>query len=381
MPHKRRDMVWILIGVTASYVFVNSPLIYSLLYGHRARGIGNLWGYAPNQFFFLVVVYPFAAFASLAALRSFVVRLYSSLPPDSKLTPVFDHWPVAVLVGLIIAALFTILVYFTSSWSFDKLRPEYAQQALKATEDFENKIARSSNNRIEQDANRKQLIRLARQNLSIEELPKVRNEEVVRRWLDRLLPEEYLQVVQDRSLTSRLRLLDPTIHALNIFQTLLVLFVGSVVLFVAAACIAYGYEAGYDGRNLPHLKATLDCVFWAVFFFSFYVICYHQFRSQMEELVGTRTTILQDVIAALLVAAVFVGIKLIDPTNREFGALTILKLWPIAFFASGIAAEEKLPQLMRQLIGNETTLGFQVALSFVFFLLALIPTIVIIIRQ
>ena len=103
----------------------------------------------------------------------------------------------------------------------------------------------------------------------MEELPKVRNEEVVRRWLDGLLPEEYLQVVQDRGLTNRLRLLDPTIHALNIFQTLLVLFVGSVVLFVAAACIAYGYEAGYDGRNLPHLKATLDCVFWAVFFFSF----------------------------------------------------------------------------------------------------------------
>ena len=101
----------------------------------------------------------------------------------------------------------------------------------------------------------------------------------------------------------------------------------------------------------------------------------------MEELVGTRTTILQDVIAALLKAAVFVGIKLIDPTNREFGALAILRLWPIALFASGIAAEEKLPQLMRQLIGNETTLGFQVALSFVFFLLASVPTIVIIIRQ
>jgi hypothetical protein len=222
---------------------------------------------------------------------------------------------------------------------------------------------------------------MARQDLSMAELPRERNEETVRQWLENLTPEEYLQVVQDRRLPNRLRLLDPVVHALNIFQTLLVLFVASVVVFVSAACIAYGYEAGYDGSNLPRVKATLDCVFWAVFFFSFYVICYHQFRSQIEQLVGTNTTILQDVMATLLIAAVFVGIKLIDPTNRELSALTILKFWPIAFFASGIAAEETLPHLMRRLIGNESPLGFQIFLSFFFFIAALIPTVIIFARQ
>src|SRR6185503_4183425 len=101
-------MTWILIGVIVSYVLVNSPLIYSLLYVHGRKGTGNLWGYAPNQFLFLVLFFPFAA------LRLFILKLYPSVPVDSKLSVIIDNWPIAVLIGLIIAALFTILVYFTS---------------------------------------------------------------------------------------------------------------------------------------------------------------------------------------------------------------------------------------------------------------------------
>jgi hypothetical protein len=375
MPSKRRHMVWILIGVLISYLLVNSPLIYSLLHVHGWKGIGKLWGYAPNQFLFLVLFFPFAAFATLSALRLFILKIYPTLPPNSWLGPFVDHWPVSLLGGLVVAALFTILVYFTSGWSFDKLHPDYAQGALKAAEEFETKVEDSSKKKDEQEAFRKQLIRKAKHELESLAPPAQRDEAQVSQWLHALPPEVYLQVVQSHRLPHQLRLLHPAIHALNVFQLFIVLFLGSIAMFVAGVCIYYGYEADYSGTNLPELKPTIEAVFWAVFFFSFYVVCYHQYRSQMEEVVGTGTTILQDVLAGIIVAAVLIGIRLIDPNNRVLSALTIIRFLPIAIFASGVVVEETLPHLTRQLIGNETTLGFQVAFSAIFTVLALIPTV------
>ena len=367
-------MLLVLIAAVASYVVVNSPLIYSLLYVHGRKGTGDLWGYAPNQFLFLVLFYPFAALATFAAVRSFIVKLYPTLPVNSRLAPVVDHWPVSILIGLIIAALFTILVYFTSGWSFDKLKPNYAQAALKAAEEFENKVEESSKKKEEQEAYRKQLIRKAAQELEAMELPSQRDEAQVSQWLSQLPPEIYLRVVQDQKLPHRLRLLQPAIHVLNIFQLLTGLFVAACALFVGFVCIFYGFEAGDEGNNLSSLRSTVDAVFWAIFFFSFYIVCYHQYRSQIEELVGPKTTILQDILVGIIVAATLVGIKMIDPSNRELSVMTILRFWPVAIFASGVAAEETVPQLTRQLIGNETTLGFQIGFSFIFAVLALIPT-------
>lgn len=374
-------MTWILIGVIVSYVLVNSPLIYSLLYVHGRKGTGDLWGYAPNQFLFLVLFFPFAAFCTLAALRLFVIKLYPSLPVDSKLSIVVDHWPIAVLIGLIIAALFTILVYFTSGWSFDKLHRNYAQGALVAAATFETKVAQKSSNKDEQNAYRRELHSVARQQVQAARLPANRDPLQVEQWLSQQPPEVYLQVVQSRRLPHLLRLLHPAIHVLNIFQLLIVLFIASIAVFVAFVTILYGREVGFNGTNSPAVSATIGAVSWAVFFFSFYVVCYHQYRSQMEELAGSGTTILQDVLVGMVVIAAFAGIKLIDPNNRELSVLTVLKFWPIAVFATGVAAEELLPQLMRQLIGKETTLGFQVGFSFIFSALALIPIIPILLKD
>ena len=375
MPSKRRHMIWILIGVLISYLLVNSPLIYSLLHVHKLKGIGKLWGYAPNQFLFLVLFFPFAAFATLSALRLFILKIYPTLPVTSWLNPVVDHWPVSLLVGLIVAALFTILIYFTSGWSFDKLHPDYARTALESAAGFENKVEESSKVKEEQEAYRKQLIRKSKQDLEALTLPTQRDDAQISQWIHALQPELYLQVVQNRSLPHRLRLLHPAIHALNVFQLFIVLFIGSIAMFIAGVCIYYGYEADYSGTNLPELKPTIEAVFWAIFFFSFYVICYHQYRSQVEELVGSGTTVLQDVLVGIIIGAVLIGIRLIDPNNRILSVLTVLRFLPIAVFASGVIVEETLPHITRQLIGNETTLGFQVAFSAIFTAFAMIPTV------
>src|ERR1041385_906134 len=156
MTTKSRHMWVVLIIVLVTYVLVNSPLFYSLLYVHRPYGISQLWGYAPNQFLFLVLVYPFAAFASLAALRAFVVKVYPSVPPESRLTWVIDNWPIAILFGLIIAALFTVLVYFTSGWSFDKLRPQYADAPRKKTQGYLRRNEKGGGGEKEEEQTNKQ---------------------------------------------------------------------------------------------------------------------------------------------------------------------------------------------------------------------------------
>ena len=163
---------------------------------HKLDGTINLWGYAPNQFLYLVVFYPFAALATFAALHSFAFRLHPVLPATFRLGSAFDNWPVTFLVGIIIAATLSIIVYFNSGWSFDKLKPEYAQRALKAAALVEDQVRKSSLKKEEQEEFRQRLTSDARRELESLNMPAGNDPAAINQWLDTLKPEVYLQDVQ-----------------------------------------------------------------------------------------------------------------------------------------------------------------------------------------
>lgn len=358
-----------------TYLVANAPLIYSLRYVHGLSGTLSLWGYAPNQFLYLVVFYPFAALMTLVAMYSFVAELNSLLPLTSRLRPVFDNWPVAVLIGIILAAFISIVVYLTSAWSFDKLQPQYARKALEAVAKVEEQVEAASLKKEEQSSFRQKLIREAKQELRTLQIPSQNDTASVDQWLDTLKPEVYLQVVQDGRLTQRLRLLNPALHALNVFQLLNTLFMASCALVVAVFCIYAAREMRYDGTNIPELTQTINAAFYAVFFFGLYAVCYHQYRSQIEEVVGTGTTILQDVFVGIIVLVMLVWLRWLVTNNLELSVETSLKFLPVVIFGISYVAGNSSPQILKQLIGSETNVGIQIVLSLIAILLASIPVI------
>jgi hypothetical protein len=303
------------------------------------------------------------------------------LPVTSKLKPVFDNWPVAVLIGLMLATLITIVVYLTSAWSFDKLQPKYARKAIDAFGMVEEQVEGSSLKKEEQDSFRQKLIRDGKQELANLQLPPQADPESVDKWLDTLRPEVYLQVVQSSRLPQRLQLFDPAIHVLNVFQLLSVLFMASCAFVIAAMCIYCAREMNYDGTNIPELTQTINATFYAIFFFGLYAICYHQYRSQMEEVVGLGKTILQDIFVGIVVVVMLIWLRWLVTNNLETSLETALKFLPVVIFGLSYVAGSSNPRILRQLIGNETNVGIQIVLSLIAIILSSIPVIRILIAR
>jgi hypothetical protein len=67
-----RTMIWVIVATVFVYVLAQGPLIYGSIAVHGRNGIARLWGFAPNQFWFLVFIFPLATFSTFAALRILV---------------------------------------------------------------------------------------------------------------------------------------------------------------------------------------------------------------------------------------------------------------------------------------------------------------------
>lgn len=372
---KRKRMLWVIFGVLIFYLIVNSPILYSLFYVQGISGIGKLWGYAPNQFLFSVVIFPVAALFSFLSFVYFVRDFYAKIPLNAKVTYFFDHYPIFFLICVIVTCLVVITVYYTSAWSFDKLEPQYTARTFLMIREFEKQVENETNKKEEQENFRKRIIGEAKDNLGNfrQNIPSSYDRDEINQQLENLKPAEYLQVMHNRDLTYQLRLVNPAIKILNILQMFTTILVASFVVFITIICLRFASEIGYDGSNHPELKQIFKLIFWAVFYFSLYVICFKQYRQQIEELVGTGTTILQDILVLLVVLVVLFGIKYAETHKFEFSLTGVTPFLPLIFPFAGITVESLAPDMMKQYLGSETTLGFQLFGSAIFLALSSIP--------
>ncbi len=361
-------MFWVVLGTIVTYLIINLPLLYSLKYVHGFSGIGKLWGYAPNQFLFSVIIFPFASLFSFFSFVYFVKDLYSKIPLNSKVAYFFDQYPAFLLFCLIAASSFALIVYYTSAWSFDKLEPKYTEKTFQMVREFEVQVEAVSNKKEEQDQYRKRLIGEAKDKLKVfeGEIPPDYNPEQIDQMLNSLEPTVFLQVMHSKDLTHKLRLVNPTIKILNVLQLFTTLLIGAFLIFVSIVCLMFAREINYDGTNHAELKQMFNLVFWAVFYFSLYSICFRQYRYQIEELVGTGTTVLQDILVLVIVLVILIGIKYVETHKFEFSLAGITPFLPIVLPFAGITVESLAPDMMKQYIGTETTLGFQVIFSILF---------------
>jgi hypothetical protein len=364
-------MFWVLLTAACAYCIVNLPLVYSLLRVHGWKGIGWLWGYAPNQFFFLVVVFPFATLYTFLALRILVVDVRVAMPMSDPARFVLLNWSAWLVAGLGFVSLITVVVYFASAMSLDKLRPAYVAVARDAIAKFDRRLARVPEG--EREARRADIIRGAQAEAASDQPPVGDDERAVGDWLRAQEPEVALQFLMNPGSQLRLQLLNPTIHALNIFQLLVGLFVGVIALASAFLTIYSARITNFPNVPSAALSEAVRFLNYALFFFAIYPLLYHELRLQMQEFVGRGFNVMQDILSAGIVLFVMVVLSYLQPTERLISLESVAKYLPLVVLTGGAAAGGLAPGIWRQLVGRETSWGIQVLVALLFMVMASLP--------
>lgn len=359
-------MFWVVLCAILAYIVVNVPLIYSLFFVQGRQGIATLWGYAPNQFLFLVLAFPFAALSTFIALHNLIVNVGPEIPPGYPVRVLFDNWIASFLIGLIVVSLIAIGVYFSSAMSFDKLQPKYAQRAVEALKLLEDRIEDIENEKREPF--RQSLIRQARKELEALAPPPSDDATAFETWIDQLPPDVYLQVVQNPKFERPL--MNPTIQSLNIVQLTTALFVGFYALVAIIFCIYASRGVSLTSQGRLELSGSISVLYYALFFFALYPICYSQHRAEIERFAGTGSSVLQDVLTGLAILTALILLRASDVAIREAPGFNILNYVPIIIVVVGYVVQISNPQIMRQLIGSQTRFGTQIIFAIVYALLS-----------
>lgn len=374
-------LFWVIVAAAVVYAISLLPLGYYLTSSHGAAGLSSLWGLAPNQFFFIAVVLPFAATASFVAFYDLAFTVRPQLPPGSSLTKWLSDWQLLILVGFIFAAIVSMVVYKNATWSPDKLQPRFASMHVAAMEEFEKEIEGQPQKK--RAAWRELAVAKAKEDMgaAVDIPPAGSPADAVDTWLSGKTAAFKLQVLSNRELVLQLRIVDETAQAFAILQLFVVVFCASMTLFAAGLSLYAGFRYGFNGDLGDALRLALLSTVWSVFFFSVYSLCFGQYRRQIEYYVGSGSTILQDVLVGFLVGALLLGLAVVDPNNRTLDIGTALKYLPLLIFGSSAIAERQFPDLFRRLIGQDVTLGTGVLLSVVVVLIGAIPMAIILLRS
>src|SRR5689334_2684502 len=133
-------MSWVIAFTVIFYAIANAPFFYALFCVHGWRESGVLWGYSPHQFLFCLLVFPFACFATLAALYSLLSMIAPRLPDEFAGKWFSDNWPAVLLIGIAVCSVITVADYFSSARSLDKLERPYARAAIDALQNLNEKL-------------------------------------------------------------------------------------------------------------------------------------------------------------------------------------------------------------------------------------------------
>lgn len=350
---RRTNMTWVVICTVVSFLLANTPLIYILCRVHYPSGLSPLWGYAPNQFLFPLLAFPMAAFSTFLAMKLLVATLQSTPPHHPVIRWTADNWIVVCLIGIIMTSSVCILDYFFSAKTFDKLQPVFAQKAVAAAQDVRRQIM--SIPKDDRDEKRHEMIQKWRDEKQ-QALPQLAAAPDPEKAILALPAGVYLQIVQDPSCQRDLHLMNQTVHALNVAQVFISIFVGFCALFVTTLCV-YVFKAEGVASQVPSIRNALSAVFFAVTFFSFFPILYAQQRSEVEFLVGGGYTIMPQVFSGIIVIALLMALATLEPVKGNISEFVMGKFIPILFVGAGFGFNLLESQPLRQIVGVEANWG------------------------
>lgn len=353
-------MASLIFAVVLLVVLANLPLLYMLFFGHPPQLIGRMWGWAPNQFLFPVLFYPFAALSTFLALRRFNDLAAGGLPVAEWIRYTLRSWPAYALLGIAITSVVAFIVYLGSGLSIDKLQTPYAERAVHHIDDFKHYLEGASDDKS-MDELRTGLIVQAQDIIEVSDPPVYTPGEQVDEWLSQLDYAEYLQVVHSPRLQRELGLISPTLHVLAGVQLISIISVAALCAFTTILCIAAEQELMRHGHP-ESLQGVIQLLQISVLFFAAFALCYGQHRREVEWLTGAGgQTILQDVFVGVVALVLLSWLAYISPSG-QMPLGDVLRFLPALVFGVSAASPLLKADVFKRLIGSETTFGIQALL-------------------
>ncbi len=350
-------MFWV-VSLTLLISFISLLPIFQGLIRFPLDIFGKLWGYAPNQFLFLFVPFPVAAFTTFVVFSNILKKFGTTSPKDSILRWLFSNWPVVILIGTILVSLVTIADYFYTAKVFDRFEQEYAVKALESAD-----ILR---NRIEQHLEPKERLQ-EQKNINNEAKSKIKSfgKEYIptKQEILSLEPSVYMKLILNSQVQREWKLLNPTAHVLSTLQLFFVL-VTAFVCFFSIAMVYLGIQDGY------RMSGVVNVLTFSVISFSTYPLCYRYFIAEMKLITDVISTIGGDVLAFILISVAAGLVLTIDPHRRDFLSIFIRGLPFFFVIAPGAYLVISGPLYLRSIIGIDTNPGVRISLFIVMILLA-----------
>ncbi|MBK7142002.1 MAG: hypothetical protein IPH75_07980 [bacterium] len=258
-------MKWVVACTLVVSVAVSVSIFYSTFFDHRFETTVRLWGHAPQQYIFSLLIFPFAAFAVFTALYLLVSSVGPHLQELSLAKQMVDNWIIVVYLVLILSSIVAITTYFSVAMSPDKLKPQFAIMYLASEESLREEFESLESKRVEEY--RRQCIANAKQTCG--ELVFQSSEPVkLESDLAALPPAVRLQVLQSPKLQRELRLLEPPMQALTMLQMFITLSVGLLCLATIFVTWCAAESIGYNGANSPQIKVVINTLFVSVMAFA-----------------------------------------------------------------------------------------------------------------
>jgi hypothetical protein len=341
------------------------PVLHSMVrFPQEVRG--DLWGYSPNQFLFLLVPFPIAAFTTFLSFRSILQGLDDrDIVRGSLPSWLVENWAVIILVGVMLVSVVTISDYFYTAKVFDRLEVEYAGKAVESADLLRERVERHLDVK---DIKKERRLIVDEANQEFKRLSLSSRNPLQQGDILELPPPVYMKIVLDSNFQRSWKLLNPTAQALSILQLFMVL----LTAFVAVFCVSVVYLSFGSQSNLidSSINNAVDSLRFTVLSFSVYPICYRYFISEMSLITRSVDTIGGDVISALLILVSAGIILTVDPSRRDAIDISIRALPFLIVVLPGIYLSLAGPLALRNIIGIGASPGLRVTFLIVMFLFA-----------
>jgi len=360
---RRLSMLWVLAATALVWLLALLPILHVFFSKQFTQSeISQLMGYAPNQFLFILLLpFPLAAFLTFVALRHLLLYYNNSSTSNPILGWFLHNWPVAILVGSILASTVAAVDSIYTARTFDRLQPAYARKAIAS--------ATALRSRIESSSSEQEMIR-ERNNIS-KEAKKIasglsQDRPVSQEDILRMPASGFMKIVLDVQYQKGWSLLNPTRANLAVLQTFITLLVASITLIVLLMLTLVAKE-----KSIGELAPAVEALKWSIIFFAIYPICYRYFRAEMLSVSETASTIGGDILSTLLIGASAYFVLSIDPSIQ--GPISFLqRAFPfLVVIGPSIYSSLAGPLSLRSIIGTDSNFGSRIALAIIILLVGI----------
>ncbi|SUS05095.1 membrane hypothetical protein [Candidatus Defluviicoccus seviourii] len=359
-------MFWVILLTTTAYSLVIAPMLYAATFVHTKNFLA-LYGYAPQQFVFLVLPFLIAAYASFLCFRQVLIVIRSKAFDSEFITWISNNWVVTILFGVALVSIVTIADYLSSAKVFPTMKPIYAERSLQAARALRNDIESvvDANDREKQ---RHALSMRATKNIERIDLGAPLDE----RQLLGLDNATYIRLAMTSSIQRNWGLLDETMSTLTTLQLFVALIVAYVLLLSTMLCVIILKTSPSESIDRP-----IELIKYGVAAFALYPLCYRYFVAEMQLITDFLSTTRGDVLASILIVGVVFLVVSIDPKGKDLFNLLMRSFPLIVVAGSSVYLTLSGPLALRPFIGIEANIGTRVILviiMLVFFLFIIIGT-------